>query len=132
MLNFKKNYRKLYKSYKKRLKNLNSSNIKSWQDPTEYFVTYLKMMRDYRLLSTPDVNKLGEEDPSFAALVTAISEYEQSQTCFLKYYKVENGAISRIAGTDEETTLKKYSQEKLFHWEAFWNIVKMSIEDWVA
>jgi hypothetical protein len=90
------------------------------------------MIRDYRLLSTPDINKIREEDPSLAALITAISEYEQSQSCVLKYYKVENGAISRIATTDEETTLKKYSQEKLFHWETFWDIVKMSIEDWVT
>lgn len=132
MLKFKKNYKKLYKSYKKLLKDLNFSNINSWQDPTKYFIAYLKMIRDYRLLATSDITKIEENDAGLAALITAISEYELSQSCFFKYYKVENGIVSRIVDTDEETTLKKYSQEKLFHWEAFWNIVKMSIEDWVV
>lgn len=132
MLNFKKNYKKLYKSYKKRLKTTSSSLIDTWQDPTEYFVTYLRMIRDYRLLTTTYLNEIDKKDKELTALIAAISEYEKSQSCFSNYYQIENNVVSRKSGISEEEALAAYSQEKLFHWEAFWNIVKMNVEDWVA
>lgn len=131
MKNFKKEYKKLYKSHKKQLKRLFRTGTQKWIDPTKYFIAYLKMIRDYKVLNTSYIEKFDEKNLDLTALVTAISEYELSQTCIEKYYKIENGVLTRITSEDEETTLQKFRDEKLFHWEAFWNIVKMNIEDWV-
>lgn len=131
MKNFKKEYKKLYKSHKKQLKRLFQTGTQKWTDPTKYFIAYLKMIRDYKVLNTSYIEKFDEKNLDLTAIVTAISEYELSQTCIEKYYKIENGVLTRITSEDEETTLQKFRDEKLFHWEAFWNIVKMNIEDWV-
>lgn len=131
MKQFKKEYKKLYKSYKKQLRLLFQTGTQKWIDPTKYFIAYLKMIRDYKVLNTSYIEKFDEKNLDLTALVTAISEYELSQTCIEKYYKIENGILTRITSEDEETTLQKFRDEKLFHWEAFWNIVKMNIEDWV-
>jgi hypothetical protein len=131
MKQFKKEYKKLYKSHKKQLRLLFRTGTQKWIDPTTYFIAYLKMIRDYKVLSTPYIEKFDEKNLDLTALVTAISEYELSQTCIEKYYTLENGVLTRITSEDEETTLQKFRDEKLFHWEAFWNIVKMNIEDWV-
>lgn len=131
MKNFKKQYKKLYKTYTKRLKTLHKQSLKS-QDPTEYFVTYLKLLRDYYLLTGPLVTEITEDQFELASLVTAISEYEKATSCINNYYLVENGVATRIIeGTDEEV-LEKFSAEKAFHWDAFWNLVKLGLESWVT
>jgi hypothetical protein len=131
MKNFKKQHKKLYTCYKKRLKNLHKQTL-STADPTEYFVTYLKLLRDYYLLTGPALTEITQDQFELSSLIAAISEYEKSQSCIYKYYKVENGvAIRKVAGTEEEI-LEKFSAEKAFHWDAFWNLVKLGLESWVV
>lgn len=129
MTNFKKTYKKLYKNYNKKLKQLHKQSFKYLDDPVEYFVTYLKFMRDYHLLTKSCTDDLEQENLELTSLVTAIAEYEQSKSCITKYYKIENGVTIRLAD-DEETTLRNYSEEKAFHWDAFWSLIKLSLEGW--
>lgn len=131
MTEFKKTHKKLFKSYEKKLGELHKKSLNSSFDPTDYFVTYLKLLRDYYLLSSPYAKTIGEEQFELVSLITAISEYEQYRDCINKYYKIENGVATRLLPEDDKTVLEKYSQEKSFHWEAFWNLVKASIESWV-
>ena len=127
----KNKYKKLYNSYKYRLNKINKLCFKNEATPIDYFVTYLEMLRDFRLLELTESNTNVDNDLILASLVTALSEYEKSIYCIGNYYKVENNVAVRTTGEDEETTRKKYSAEKLFHWESFWNLVKLSVEDWV-
>jgi hypothetical protein len=128
---FKKEYNKLYKSYKKRLRVLNRLSFKGLATPVDYFITYLKMIRDCRLLNASDVGAILDQDLELASIITAISEYENSQHCIEKYYNIGSTGISRISNEDEETVSKSYRAEKLFHWESFWNLVKIGVEDWI-
>ena len=130
MNSFKKSHRKLYRSYKKLLKKTYKTGLKQ-NGPLEYFVTYLKLLRDYYLLTEPYHETLDQNSFELTSLVAAISEYEKSQTCINNYYSVEGDSIVRIATGTEEEVLEKYSKEKNFHWESFWNLVKYSIESWV-
>jgi hypothetical protein len=86
-------------------------------------------MRDYYILTEPLVLESGEENLKIASIATAISEYERYKTCINKYY-FENGS-RKIEGTSEEVQ-NKYNVEKKFHWNNFWNLVNLNMEDWTA
>jgi hypothetical protein len=95
-----------------------------------YFVTYLMMLRDKQLLSVPFNEELDSKNVDLASIITALKEYDNYKNCIYNYYVVENGVAKRITeGTDQEVQ-EKYTKEKLYHWEAFWNLVKMCVEDW--
>lgn len=127
MIDFKHKHKKLCKSYKQRLSQLNKELSTNMQDPTTYFVTYLKLMRDYYLLTSENPK---EQNLELASLITAIAEYERSQTCITNYYIIENGVLTRRPEFTEEEALKCYQAEKIQHWEAFWRLVTLSIESW--
>ena len=95
----------------------------------EYFVTYLKYLRDYYLLTEPTPETKEEVNLKTASLVTAVSEYEKYNTCIAKYYKLNGNAIERISDESEEEVAKKYNLEKKFHWTNFWQLVMTNIED---
>lgn len=107
MRDFKRRYKKLYKLYRSELLKL------SLQDPLEYFVTSLKLTRDYRLLNCPPPQS-EDEKVSLAALITAVAEYE--------LYK----GYSDVPPS-KELDLEK---EKNYHWSKFWQLVALNIEDW--
>ena len=96
-----------------------------------YFITYLKFMRDYYILTEPLVLDTGEENLKIASLATAVSEYEKYQTCENNYYGFEGGkVIYKVEGTSEEVQ-QLYNTEKTFHWNNFWNLIRLNMEDWM-
>lgn len=132
MANFKKEYKKLYQNYNKRLKRLHK-HLYAWeQPPVQYFVTYLQFLRDRLLLESPLTEKLGEGNIELASIVTALSEFEKYQTCVENYYIVKGNVVIRRPEFSEAEASEKYQSEKAYHWEAFWNIVKLGIEGWGA
>ena len=62
MEEFKINYKQLYKAYKKRLKKLHKTSSLSLDKSLELFVTRLKFVRDYFLLTESPVNADGTEN----------------------------------------------------------------------
>ena len=130
MLKFKKDYKKLYKTYKKRLADINAHSVNNLLPPTQYFVTYLQLLRDRLLLESPLTASLGTDNIELASIVTALSEFENYQKCIHNYYIVTgNVAVRRSEFTEEEAAIK-YQEERSQHWEAFWNLVKLCIEGW--
>ena len=131
MKEFTKEFKQLCQTYDKVLKNDHSTNFKSLTNPMGYFVDYLKFMRDYYILTEPLVLESGEENLKIATIATAVSEYEQYQSCEHKYYGF-NGekVIYKIPGTREEVQ-QQYNKEKNFHWNNFWNLVRLNMEDWM-
>ena len=131
MKEFTKEFKQLYKAYDKSLKTYHADNFKSLTNCMDYFVTYLKFMRDYYILTEPFVTDSGEENLKIASLATAISEYENYQMCEHKYYGFDGtNIIYKVEGTSEEVQ-QKYTREKTFHWDNFWNLVRLNMEDWM-
>ena len=129
MTNFKNINNDIYNTYSKKLKISHEANLLNFSNYMEYLVTYLKFMRDYYILTEPLVLESGEENLKIASIATAISEYERYKKCISKYY-FENGS-RKIEGTSEEVQ-NKYNTEKKFHWNNFWNLVNLNMEDWTA
>ena len=128
-MNFKNINKDIYNTYSKKLKISHEANLLNFSNYMEYLVTYLKFMRDYYILTEPLVLDSGEENLKIASIATAISEYERYKKCINNYY-FENGS-RKIEGTSEEVQ-NKYNTEKKFHWNNFWNLVNLNMEDWTA
>ena len=128
---FKKEFKQLYKAYDKVLKKDHAESVKKLTNNMDYFIDYLKFMRDYYILTEPLILESGEENLRIASLATAISEYEQYQTCIHKYYGFEGQQIVHKADSTREDVQQQYNIEKAFHWNNFWELVKLNMEDWM-
>ena len=109
MKTFKKEFKDLCKAYEQQLKKCHTVNLEGLTNSMDYFVTYLKFMRDYYILSEPLVAENGEENLKIASLATAISAYTKYQTCKNWCASIETSA------NKDEALLKKYNTEKDFH-----------------
>lgn len=119
MNEFTKEFKQLCQAYDKVLKNDHATNFKSLTNPMDYFVDYLKFMRDYYILTEPLILENGEENLKIASLATAISEYEKYQNCEYNYYGFDGTkVIYKVEGTREEVQ-QQYNTEKTFHWNSF-------------
>ncbi len=128
---FTQEFKQLYRTYDKRLKKDHEINFKNLTNSMDYFVTYLKFMRDYYILTEPLILDNGEENLKIASLATAVSEYEKYQNCEHNYYGFDGTkVIYKVDGTREEVQ-QQYNTEKTFHWNSFWNLVKLNMEDWL-
>jgi hypothetical protein len=113
MNNFKVEFKQLYKSYNKQLKKLHKENFSDFNINIDYFIIYLKFLRDYTILTENLVLDNGEENLKIASLATALAEYEKFQTC-------NNFCCTIKESTAEnEALLDKYLKEKAFHWDNF-------------
>lgn len=128
---FTKEFKQLCQTYDKVLKNDHATNFKSLTNPMSYFVDYLKFMRDYYILTEPLVLESGEENLKIAAIATAVSEYEQYQNCIHKYYGFDGAQVIYKTAASSEEVQKQYNKEKMFHWNNFWNLVRLNMEDWM-
>jgi hypothetical protein len=132
MTNFKKNYKKLYKNYDKRLKAIHKESFGNGRAPLDYFVTYLQFLRDQRLLTSPLLKEEMDttSNVELTSIVAALSEYEYYEECIENYYIIENNVVVHKPEFTEEEARTKFQEERLKHWEAFWNLVKLCIEGW--
>ena len=130
MKNFKNKYKKLYKSYKLRLKKLYLESIGFNKTPLDYFVANLEFLRDQHLLMSPLTENIGTGNVRLASLVAALTEYQQYKTCITNYYIVNGKSITRRPEFSEEAARIEFQKERQQHWDAFWNLVKFGIEDW--
>lgn len=128
---FTKEFKQLCQTYDKVLKEEHATSFKGLTNCMEYLVTYLKFMRDYYILTEPLVLEGGKENLKIASLATAVSEYEQYKLCEQKYYGFDGAkVIYKVQGTSEEVQ-QQYNEEKSFHWNSFWNLMRLNMEDWM-
>lgn len=129
MNDFKKEYRKLYKYYKKELLHINNFNMTHILCNLDYFITYLRFIRDFLLLTDSDINP--ENNMKIASLCAAIAEYEQYSTCFSKFYTVVNNVPIKIdkAKTNEQVA-NEYNAARQLHWKLFCDLIQTHMEGW--
>lgn len=121
MKTFKKNYKRLYKAYLYNLKKIKYKNIKI---PAEYFVDYLRFLRDFFIMTEPIVID-DRENLKMSSIASAIAEFEAYKQCA----ELESTTL-QLATSDQTALTEKYTTDKNFHWACFWELVKLNIESW--
>jgi hypothetical protein len=93
--NMKNQLKQLNKAYCKRLNKV---------DGLEYFIEYLKYLRDYSIINVESAEVL-KASSKVTALIVTISEFEAYRD-----------------STEEK--------QRKFHWINFWELVKLNMEEW--
>lgn len=132
MIKINKEYKKLHKNYRKKLEKLHKNSLDAFQPPLEYFVTYLQLLRDKLFMEIPYTTELGENDLELVSLITALQEFENYNTCIYKFYDIKDSKVVHKAEYSAEEALAAFQKEQTYHWEAFWNLVKLCAEGWGA
>lgn len=89
-------------------------------------------MRDYCILTEPLLIE-DKENTKITTLVTAIEEYYKYYNCKDNYYKEkEDGSREYLTEGDPNELDKKYELEKAFHWNCFWSLVALNVENWLG
>ena len=127
---FNKEYKELYNSYNKKLLAEHKLSFSTLDNNMKYFITYLKYLRDYYLLTDSNAQLEDTINVKTATLVAAVDEYEKYINCINNYYKLNGNIAEKISDESEEEVAKKYNLEKKFHWTNFWQLVMTNIEGW--
>ena len=130
MTEFNKEYKELYDSYNKKLLAEHKLSFSTLDNNMGYFITYLKYLRDYYLLTDSNAQLEDTINVKTATLVAAVDEYEKYVNCINNYYKLNGNIAEKISDESEEEVAKKYNLEKKFHWTNFWQLVMTNIEGW--
>lgn len=130
MTEFNKEYKKLYNSYNKKLLAEHKLSFSTLDNNMKYFITYLKYLRDYYLLTDSTAQVEDTVNVKTATLVAAVNEYEKYVNCINNYYKLNGNIAEKISDESEEEVAKKYNLEKKFHWTNFWQLVMTNMEGW--
>ena len=130
MTEFNKEYKELYNSYNKKLLAEHKLSFSTLDNNMKYFITYLKYLRDYYLLTDSVAQAEDTVNVKTATLVAAVNEYEKYVNCINNYYKLNGNIAEKISDESEEEVAKKYNLEKKFHWTNFWQLVMTNIEGW--
>ena len=128
MTEFNKEYKELYNSYNKKLLAEHKLSFSTLDNNMGYFITYLKYLRDYYLLTDSNAQLEDTINVKTATLVAAVDEYEKYINCINNYYKLNGNIAEKISDEPEEEVAKKYNLEKNFHWTNFWQLVMTNIE----
>ena len=130
MTEFNKEYKELYNSYNKKLLSEHKLSFSTLDNNMKYFITYLKYLRDYYLLTDSVAQSEDTVNVKTATLVAAVNEYEKYVNCINNYYKLNGNIAEKISDESEEEVAKKYNLEKKFHWTNFWQLVMTNMEGW--
>ena len=130
MTEFNKEYKKLYNSYNKKLLAEHKLSFSTLDNNMKYFITYLKYLRDYYLLTDSVAQSEDTVNVKTATLVAAVNEYEKYVNCINNYYKLNGNIAAKISDAPEEEVANKYTLEKKFHWTNFWQLVMPNMEGW--
>ena len=130
MTEFNKKYKELYNSYNKKLLAEHKLSFSTLDNNMKYFITYLKYLRDYYLLTDSVAQSEDAVNVKTATLVAAVNEYEKYVNCINNYYKLNGDIAEKISDESEEEVAKKYNLEKKFHWTNFWQLVMTNMEGW--
>jgi hypothetical protein len=99
--------KQLNKAYKKRLKFLNKTFFKNKKQGINLFEEYLKYLRDYIFITSPDVVKDELVKTKIATINTAVAELES-------WRKTVN------------------ESKKDFHWDNFCELLKLNMKEWLV
>ena len=128
---FEKKYHKLYKLYDKQLKKAHKEAYKEFMNPMDYFITYLKFMRDYYILSSEEKNT--KNSIKIASLTSAVSEITDYTNCIEKYFNIDKtkADVQPKDGKSFVDAMTDYLVESEKHWTTFWALVSTNMQSWM-
>ena len=120
---FKTKYKNIYEAYTTKLIDCHKNSLKDITNPMPYFVNYLKFMRDFYLLTTPEDDNSEETNVKISSIMAAVEAYDKYKACaeFLK----------QPDQTAKEEELKKLQESKQQLLDNFWKLVAVNMEDWL-
>jgi len=118
---FKTKYKIIYDSYKSKLLDLHNESVENINNPMLYFVNYLKFMRDFYLITTPETDTSEETDIKISSLMLAIDVYN-------KYMDCKTLLADQTINEAEHKKLEEDKQQLLGH---FWALIAANMEDWL-
>lgn len=131
MEDFKRKYKKLYKTHQKVLKQAQNSIMDNFENCLDFFTSYIRYMRDYYLLNYPDhLGKNDEMGLRILSLMLAVDEIELYDKCIGHYFIQENGTIRHKPEYDFTSATIAYTKEKMDHWTKFWSLVSTNMIGW--
>lgn len=131
MNSFKKQFKELYKFYDKELKKCHKINFKNLNNNLDYFITYIRFMRDYYILSENVYDPIQNQKIYYLCL--AVQEYDAYYNCIYDYYNISKNMVEIKDKTKTKAEVDaEYRAEMAKHINNFWLIVKDNIEGWLS
>jgi hypothetical protein len=132
MKQFEKAYNKklknISKAWRKRLKEHTANLGEIAESPLPYLVDSLRFLRD-QLIMIGYETKSERNELSVTALVMAIEEYEQWESCAAEFLTVENTVqLIKEGKLEEASKVQKETQQK--HWKKFWKLLELNMQEW--
>lgn len=131
MNSFKKQFKELYKFYDKELKKCHEINFKNLNNNLDYFITYVRFMRDYYILTENVYDPIQNQKIYYLCL--AVQEYDAYYNCIYDYYNISKNMVEIKDKTKTKAEVdEEYRAEMNKHINNFWLIVKDNIEGWLS
>lgn len=131
MNSFKKQFKELYKFYDKELKKCHEINFKNLNNNLDYFITYVRFMRDYYILTENVYDPIQNQKIYYLCL--AVQEYDAYYNCIYDYYNISKNIVEIKDKTKTKAEVdEEYRAEMNKHINNFWLIVKDNIEGWLS
>lgn len=131
MNSFKKQFKELYKFYNKELKKCHEINFKNLNNNLDYFITYIRFMRDYYILTENVYDPIQNQKIYYLCL--AVQEYDAYYNCIYDYYNISKNMVEIKDKTKTKAEVdEEYRAEMNKHINNFWLIVKDNIEGWLS
>lgn len=118
---FKTKYNLIYTGYVDKLDDCHREITDSISAPMPYLINYLRFLRDFYLLATPEEDNSKETELKVSAIVSAISEYEK--------YVLYKEKLKDLDEEKADEKTKKEFERKDFHWNTFWSLLALTIEE---
>lgn len=116
---FDKEFKIIVDGYNEKLLSCHYEAFNKAEKPIEYIANYIKFLRDYYLITTPEDDNTEETAIKVSNLMAAVVEYDH-------YIELKNMLNEKELA---ENTIKKYQEEKSTHWKNFIQLLAINLGD---
>ena len=116
---FDKEFKPIANGYNEKLLSCHYEAFNKAEKPIEYIANYIKFLRDYYLITTPDDDNTEETAMKVSNLMAAAAEYEH-------YTELKDALNEKGLAED---TVKKYREEKSASWKNFIQLLAINLGD---
>ena len=116
---FNKEFKPIVDGYNAKLLSCHYEAFNKAEKPIEYIANYIKFLRDYYLITTPEDDNTEETAIKVSNLMAAVVEYD-------RYTELKDTLKKKELSED---IAKKYQEEKDTHWKNFIQLLAINLGD---
>lgn len=116
---FDKEFKPIADGYNEKLLSCHYEAFNKAEKPIEYIANYIKFLRDYYLITTPEDDNTEETAIKVSNLMAAVVEYD-------RYTELKEALNKKELAED---IAKKYQEEKNTHWKNFIQLLAINLGD---